>query len=242
MEAKGITHAIGLLRNESLSRLVEREVERMILAGELSPGERLNEGVLAQRLQVSRGPVREALRGIERSGLVTSVVNRGVFVREVSLAEALEAYEVRSALLSMVGRKLAREAERKLIDHLEALWQSMSAAVQADDLAAYYPLNVAFHRSLVEGARNRRLLAIYESLVNELHLFRRRSLVEQGRMRESNAEHRAILDAIRGRDPDLAATLLERHVSRGRERLLEALGGGNEEEAARDKASVTPAS
>jgi DNA-binding GntR family transcriptional regulator len=241
MEAKGITHAIGLLRNESLSRLVEREVERMILAGELSPGERLNEGVLAQRLQVSRGPVREALRGIERSGLVTSVVNRGVFVREVSLAEALEAYEVRSALLSMVGRKLAREAEAKLIDDLERLWQSMSAAVQADNLAAYYPLNVAFHRGLVEGARNRRLLAIYESLVNELHLFRRRSLVEQGRMRESNAEHRAILDAIRGRDPDLAATLLERHVSRGRERLLEALGGGNEE-AARDKASVTPAS
>jgi phosphonate utilization transcriptional regulator len=229
MEAGRITHAIGLLRSESLSRLVAREVERMILAGELSPGERLNEGALAQRLQVSRGPVREALRGLERTGLVTSIVNRGVFVRKVSLTEALEAYEVRSALLSMVGRKLARDVNTTLLDDLEALWRDMSKAVEADDLATYYPLNVAFHHALVEGAANRRLLSIYESLVKELHLFRRRSLVEQGRMRESNAEHRAILDAIRAGDCNLAATLLECHVAHGRERLLAALGANNAE-------------
>lgn len=228
MESRVIAHAIDLLRSESLSRLVEREVERMILAGELTPGERLNEGAIAQRLQVSRGPVREALRGLERSGLVTSVVNRGVFVREVSLAEALEAYEVRSTLLHTVGRKLASAPDPKLIEDLETLWRQMSDAVRTEDLATYYPLNVAFHHQLVAGAGNRRLLSIYESLVNELHLFRRRSLVEQGRMRESNAEHRAILDAIRARDPDTAARLLEHHVSHGRDRLLEALGGAPE--------------
>jgi phosphonate utilization transcriptional regulator len=234
MEAGRIARAIDLLRSESLSRLVAREVERMILAGELEPGERLNEGALAQRLQVSRGPVREALRGLERAGLVTSIVNRGVFVREVSLAEALEAYEVRSALLRTVGHKLALEATPELLDRLEDLWRRMSEAVQADDLAAYYPLNVAFHHGLVEGAGNRRMLAIYESLVNELHLFRRRSLVEQGRMRESNTEHRAILDAIRAGDPERAAALLEHHVAHGRERLLAALGAtkaeGDQEE------------
>ena len=223
MEQSGITQSIDLLRSESLSRLVEREVERMILAGELSPGQRLNEGSLAQRLQVSRGPVREALRGLERSGLVTSVVNRGVFVREVSLAEALEAYEVRAALLGMVGHKLARSADPDLIDRLEMLWREMAQAVEADDLDAYYPVNVAFHRCLMEGARNRRMLEIYESLVNELHLFRRRSLVEGGRMAESNEEHRAIIDAIRASDGEGAAALLEQHVSHGRDRLLAAL-------------------
>ena len=223
MERSGITRSIDLLRSESLSRLVEREVERMILAGELKPGQRLNEGALAQRLQVSRGPVREALRGLERTGLVTSVVNRGVFVREVSLAEALEAYEVRSALLAMVGRKLAREADPDLIERLEALWRQMAEAVAAQDLEAYYPANVAFHRCLMEGARNQRMLEIYESLVNELHLFRRRSLVEQGRMAESNDEHRAIIEAIRAADPERSAALLEEHVSHGRERLLLAL-------------------
>ena len=235
MDRPAVTHAIDLLRSESLSRLVEREVERMILAGELSPGQRLNEGGLAQRLQVSRGPVREALRGLERTGLVTSVVNRGVFVREVSLAEALEAYEVRAALLGMVGRKLAREADPDLIERLEDLWRQMAAAGEAEDLDTYYPANVAFHRCLMEGARNRRMLEIYESLVNELHLFRRRSLVTRGRMQESNAEHRAIIDAIRAGDGERAATLLEQHVAHGRDRLLEGLrtatGGDQGQEA-----------
>lgn len=227
MERPGITQSIDLLRSESLSRLVEREVERMILAGDLMPGQRLNEGALAQRLQVSRGPVREALRGLERSGLVTSVVNRGVFVREVSLAEALEAYEVRAALLAMVGHKLAREADADLIARLETLWRQMAEAVSEEDLDAYYPANVAFHRCLMEGARNRRMLEVYESLVNELHLFRRRSLVEQGRMAESNDEHRAIIDAIRAGDGERAAALLEEHVAHGRDRLLAALHTGS---------------
>ena len=88
--------------------LVAREVERMILAGELSVGERVNESALAARFRVSRGPVREALRGLEESGLLRLEKNRGVFVREISLAEADEIYDLREALDELVGRRLAK--------------------------------------------------------------------------------------------------------------------------------------
>ena len=214
------TEGIALLRSVSLSRLVEQEIERAILEGELAPGDRVNEAAVAERLKVSRGPVREALRGLEGSGLVRSVVNRGVFVREVSLEEALEAYEVRSALLRLVGRKLASAPDPALLGELEALCDRMTAAVEAGDLDAYYPLNVAFHRRLVEAAGNRYLVAIYAGLSKELHLFRRRSLVQPGGMEASYAEHRDILSAIRAGDQEAAGALLERHVTSGMGRLL----------------------
>ena len=98
---------IAILQNHSLTMLVQRELERMVLAGELAAGEKLNELALAERLGVSRGPVREALRALAETGLVRIEKNRGVFVREISVAEADEIYELRATLDQMAGRKLA---------------------------------------------------------------------------------------------------------------------------------------
>ncbi|MBM3355961.1 MAG: GntR family transcriptional regulator, partial [Betaproteobacteria bacterium] len=99
---------IELLQQTSLAALVQREIERRILEGALAPGAKLNEADLAGELRVSRGPVREAFRGLEQSGLVRTEKNRGVFVRQVSLDEANEIYEVRAALEGMVGRLAAK--------------------------------------------------------------------------------------------------------------------------------------
>jgi DNA-binding GntR family transcriptional regulator len=78
--------------------LLEREIERVILGGEYGPGDRINEKELALRFGISRGPVREALRTLEATGLVEQVPNRGVFVRQLSAAQADDIYEVRAAL------------------------------------------------------------------------------------------------------------------------------------------------
>src|SRR5436190_12898410 len=80
--------SIALVRSNSLPSLVQRELERMILAGELGAGKKLNEAAVAERLGVSRGPVREAFRALEASGLVRLEKNRGVFVRQVGIGEA----------------------------------------------------------------------------------------------------------------------------------------------------------
>jgi len=103
-------HPIALLARHSLPSLVQREVERMILDGELRAGAKLNEADLASRLGISRGPVREAFRALEESGLVRLARNRGVFVRQIGLDEADEIYELRAVLDDYAGRRLAQVA------------------------------------------------------------------------------------------------------------------------------------
>jgi DNA-binding GntR family transcriptional regulator len=94
---------LDLRRSNTLSLLVAKAINRMIVAGEFPQGARLNEVELAARFGVSRGPVREALRSIERDGLVVAIANRGVFVRAIDNQAASEIYDLRAALFSMAG-------------------------------------------------------------------------------------------------------------------------------------------
>ena len=115
---------IAILQNHSLTMLVQRELERMVLAGELAAGEKLNELGLAERLGVSRGPVREALRALAETGLVRLEKNRGVFVREISVAEADEIYELRATLDQMAGPKARRGRSARSSSRSCAPWSS----------------------------------------------------------------------------------------------------------------------
>ena len=105
--------SVRLLKSESLTMLVQRELERMILAGEIPVGAKLNEVALATGLGVSRGPVRESFRALEETGLVRIEKSRGVYVRELSVAEADDIYEIRATFDQMAGRKLARTITRR---------------------------------------------------------------------------------------------------------------------------------
>jgi DNA-binding GntR family transcriptional regulator len=210
---------LEIVRTRSLASLVAQETERMILAGELPAGERINEQALAARLGVSRGPVREAVRGLERSGLVVTVVNQGSYVRKVSAEEALDLYDLRALLTGHACERLAARATPAQLARLEDLVRRMAAAQAAGDAAGYYPLNLDFHAALLEFAGNARARRIYEDLGNELHLFRRRALVAPENMAESNAEHAAILRAIAARDAAAAREAGERHIRGGKRRF-----------------------
>src|SRR5688572_15121350 len=98
---------ITLLQTSSLSSVVQEELERMILSGELRPGATLSDAALPPRLGVSRGPLREAFRMLEEAGLVRTEKNRGVFVRDLPVEEAIEIFELRAAMDELVGRRLA---------------------------------------------------------------------------------------------------------------------------------------
>jgi len=216
--------ALELLRSHSLTTLVQRELERRILSGELAPGDKLNEEDIAGRLNVSRGPVREAFRALESAGLLRMEKNRGVFVRQVSLAEADEIYEVRAGLDELIGRLLAERIRAPEVAELRELLKKMQQAAKARDVEAYHPLNVRFHDRMAELAGNRTLLATYRRLVNELHLYRRETL-DRGAdsFPISTREHAEIVDALARRDADRAARLLYEHAMESRERLHAAL-------------------
>src|SRR5262245_12249277 len=160
------TPSIAQLQQTSLSSLVQAEIERMILEGELASGAKLTEATLADRLGVSRGPVREAFRMLEESGLVRTEKNRGVFVREVPLDEALEIFEVRAVMDLYVGRKLAQGLGAAELRELRQLIDAMEQAMKADDAPDYHRANLRFHDRMLQLAGNAKLTATYRKLVN----------------------------------------------------------------------------
>jgi DNA-binding GntR family transcriptional regulator len=223
MENPQAIAAIELRRTQSLTAIVSKEIERMILSGDLKAGERLNEQLLATRLGVSRGPVREATRALERAGLVTVIVNQGVFVRQIGLDEAIEIYDVRSAVFGFACQRLAGRLSKTQEAELADLIASMDKAIAQGDSKIYYELNLRFHDALMAFADHRRAQQVYESLINETHLFRRRALGSRDSMTESNGEHVAILKAIVEGDGERARKLGEDHSLAGKRRWLETL-------------------
>jgi phosphonate utilization transcriptional regulator len=218
--------ALDMLRQHSLTTLVLRELERQIVSGELGAGTKLNEADLAAALRVSRGPVREAFRALEQSGLVRTEKNRGVFVRQLSLAEADEIYEVRAALDALIGRLAAQHIRPQQLTHLRELIKLMHAAGRTRDADAYFPLNIEFHETLAEAAGNKALLVNYRRVVNELNLYRRETLARNAaNIPISTRDHEAIVNAVAKGDAALAERLLFEHVIHSRERLHLALEG-----------------
>lgn len=204
--------ALKIRRTESLTSLVRRELEAMIERGELAAGDRLNENALAARLGISRGPIREACRGLEQSGLVEVIVNRGVFVRELDNKAAAELYEIRAGLMGTAGRLLAPTITADQLAELQALIDGMEEAAAASDLDQFFPLNIRFHEKIVEFTGNERLVSLYAAIQREAHLYRRRTLDAPGRMKISNAEHRRILAALAKRDGERARREMENHI------------------------------
>ena len=222
--ASASSAAIELLQSHSLTTLVQRELERRILAGELEPGAKLTEEDIAGNLNVSRGPVREAFRALEQAGLVRMEKNRGVFVRQVSVEDADEIYEVRAGLDELIGRLLAMRIQPGQLAELRDLLKKMQKAARARSVDDYYPLNVQFHDRLAEFTGNRTLVAHYRRLVNELHLYRRETLARgPDSFPISTREHSEIVDALARRDPDRAGKLMYEHAMESRDRLHAAL-------------------
>lgn len=199
---------------------VERAVAQWILKGELSAGEKLTEQEVALRLGVSRGPVREAFRALEDLGLVQIEKNRGAFVRKIDLNEAVEIHDVYSVLEELAARTAAGRLSATQIAELKSLVESMDVASEAEDLDRFYSLNLSFHQLLVEGSGNRRLLSVYNRLLNELHLFRRFGLMQRGEMQLSNRDHHQILDRIAAGDANGAAEAMRRHTTERRRNML----------------------
>jgi DNA-binding GntR family transcriptional regulator len=207
----------------ALAHHVQAELERLILSGGLAPGQRLNEVALARQLGTSRGPVREAIRALEKFGLVTVIMNRGAFVRVVSLDEAIDIYEVSMVLFGFAAGQLASSvtatqalALRKLVDDMDA----------ATDRDSYFEMNWQFHAMVMSYARNREIEALYLEYSKKIRMFRRRSFEHGPNMGASNAEHRRLLDAILAGDTELARRCAEEHGRSGRSRFLKAIDYG----------------
>jgi len=219
------SQTIEMLRGNSLATLAQQELERRIISGEIAAGTKLNEVDVASQLGVSRGPVREAFSALSQAGLVRVEKNRGVFVRQGSLEEANEFYEVRAALEGLIGKLAARRISIDEIEQLRTLVRRMHLTQKSRRADDYFGLNVEFHDRLAAAARNNALLANYRGVVNQLDLYRR-ATISRGleNIPLSTQEHEAIVEAVAARDERRAEALLTEHVLVSRARLHAALG------------------
>jgi DNA-binding GntR family transcriptional regulator len=225
--------AVELRRSQTLVSICETEIERLILEGELGRGERINELALAARLNVSRGPLREACRSLAQAGLLEARVNRGFFVRKLAQKEVIDLYDLRAGLMRLAGELVARRIADRDLDRLNALVAAMDTARDRGDTVRFQDLNAEFHAVLVVAADNHRLQQIYNGLAKELRLFRRRGLATGEAMDASNREHRAIVEAIAARDPAAAGAAMEHHILRGKARFVSAAADELDEQEAK---------
>ncbi len=222
---------LEILRTHSLTTIVLQELERMIMSGELKPGDRINEKALAASQSVSRGPIREACRRLEQAGLVEIIVNRGVFVRKLNPKDAANLSDIKATLAALAGRTLAIVITDKQLAILRDMANRMEELAAAGDVKSYYPVNVEFHNCMIEFTGNDRLVAMCMAVDKELYLFKRKSLDVGPGLDRSVEEHRAILDVLERHDADAASDIMWQHAISGKERLLEAMPEAEEAEA-----------
>lgn len=212
------------------SRLLEisNQVRAMIETGTLKPGERVNEQALAAQLGVGRAAAREALRSLERTGLVRIVPNRGAEVRTVTLEEALDLYDVRSGIAFVAGRLAAARLAPEQENQLQQLMVRMDQALHSRDTAAYSRLNAEFHAVLMAATKNARLVDANARIEDELALYLRDGVFTIAQMHASHEEHRRILQAVCNGRLREAAEAFEAHIANGKQRMLDTRGGADE--------------
>jgi DNA-binding GntR family transcriptional regulator len=198
--------------NSTLWERVYRTLRAEILANTLLPGTELLEVGLAERLGVSRGPVREALGRLASEGLVVIQSRRGAFVAGLSKQAFLEAYQVREALECLAVRLATPKLTPRDLRSLERLIADMQRAVARNDVARFFDKNAAFHRLFVDVSDNHRLQDMHRQLIGEMGRYAGLSLALRGNMARSIEEHQGILEAARAGDTQRAEELVGEHI------------------------------
>ncbi len=193
--------------------LIADELEGLILEGTYKDGARLDEVQLAERFEVSRTPVREALQRLSQSGLVEQIPRRGVFVRQPGPVELLEMFEVMAELEAVCARLAASRITDQALSDLHAANARCDEAVAAQDTDGYYLENERFHAILYRQSGNGFLEQECLRLYRRLQPFRRMQLRARGRLPQSMSEHKSIVTALEKGDGEGAAAAIRGHVA-----------------------------
>jgi DNA-binding GntR family transcriptional regulator len=221
--AKPVGRVAAPLREQVLAAL-----RQAILDFELKPGQRLVERELMEQLAVSRTTVREALRELTSEGLVTVVPQRGAVVATPSLDDAVDLYEVRAALESLVVQRFVERASDEQVLRLEAAVQGFQdASIRTADIRQILAAKDLFYVVLIEGARSSALQQLLEGIQARVQVLRATSLSEEGRTFAAVRELRAVVDAIKQRDAPLAARLTADHIRAAATTALQHIRAGD---------------
>lgn len=197
-----------------------------IVKGELAPGERIVERTLCAELNVSRTPMREALKLLERDGLVELTQHRGARVLPFTDSEARYLFEVLEGLEGFAAELAVGRLDAINLAHLEGLHAAMVRAYNNDDKEVYFDLNSSIHAAIVTASDNPVLIATHAGLMLRAKRGRYLAIMDRGRWRQALAEHEALMAVLRCRDAAAAGSIWRQHLRHTGETLADVLRNG----------------
>ncbi len=210
--------------DETLRQKAVENVREMILNGVLKPGERLILEDLAKDLNMSRLPIREAIRQLQAEGLITVINHKGTFVSKLTTKDVQDVYKIRSILegeAAKLGTKLISQDDIKKMESILEL-------MEQNNLAAYGPknwlnMNEKFHLILYEATGNQRIVKMISNLMVETSSYVRLAVIIEGQKPRAKSYHRKILEAVKKRDGEKAEALTKEHLHLTEQTVIEYL-------------------
>ena len=217
-----LAEVLSLTPKRALSDDVVVRLRDAISSGQLAPGERLSEELLAEMVGISRGPIREALTQLEREGLVIKQRNKGTFVARLSREDLDEVYSLRLALEKLAMQQVILTADSKHLVEMQAIVDEMAADVSANPTPqTEAELDLRFHDILYQASKHRRLCDCWATICQQICIFLLTRNVADPDFRQVTVQgHQDIVDAIRAKDEERAITVIASHLQSAYERIV----------------------
>ncbi len=212
-----------MLESRPIREIAYEVLKHAIITAEIPAGERIVETDYAERLHISRTPLREALRKLERDGLVEYVQRRGVVVRAFTIDDVEEIYTIRNALEMLTLPSIIERVTDEAIASLRAKLDEMDTYVATEDIEHLSPVARAFHTEITAISGKNRILRVIDSQDEYIRRFSAMAIRQESRLKEAHQEHHRIVDLIESRDLDGLTELMRHHIETSKENCLKAL-------------------
>lgn len=207
------------IEKETTKEKVYHQIKQVVLNGQLSANEIFTEVKMAEHLNTSRTPVREALQDLIKEGLLVTVPRKGLAVRKVTKSEVEQIFFLREAIEKKVMIKVSGTITERQLDVLKAIYREQEEMMQNNDEISFINLDQKFHITLAEFAEYELVKEILLNLHNLTHLIGLQALKKENRMKEVLEEHRAIIEALQSGEADAATRCVELHLAKTNESI-----------------------
>ena len=226
MKLDNIFQDLKLDNYKPLREVVFESIRAAIISGDLKPGERLMEVQLAEKLGVSRTPVREAIRKLELEGLVVMVVRKGAYVAGLSIKDITDVLELRGALEGLAAGLAADRITEDEIIELQAIASDFDKALESDNMEQMVIKDVEFHDKIFKATRNERLIQLTNNLREQVQRFREMHIYNYDKSKELSTEHNEISEAIAKRDAEQAEKMARKHIENAESYIMQMVESG----------------
>jgi DNA-binding GntR family transcriptional regulator len=215
-----MTAEVIAIPRAALHEQATQRLRQMLVEGRIAPGAKLNERELAQELQVSRTPLREAIKMLAAEGLVELLPNRGAIAVALSEADVLNTFEVMAGLEGLSGELAAQRITEAELAEIRAMQFEMMGAYTRTDLSNYYRINSMIHSAINAAAKNPVLTSTYNQVNARLQALRFRSNQNGEKWKRAVKEHEKMVEALSAREGAVLRALLQQHLYNKRDAVI----------------------